>query len=161
MMPRVALQRGAFDGTAHAERQAEHRLFDHNHRQQHRQREPMRSLMRRHDLTNALRRDQQCRSQQQHRDDHARHGFRLAVAVGMILVRRNHCHAQPAPHHDRAEDVRRGFDAVGDEDVGIAENPGGDLDRREEGVDQQSQLREAQSCFDGGHLSVFQTGCRV
>src|SRR5665213_3887998 len=77
---------------------------------------------RRDDSLERMKRDH-ARRQQQHRGNH-RGGERLglAVAVGMILVRRRLGDDESAPNDDGTKDVRERFHRVGDERLRMAED---------------------------------------
>ena len=62
------------------------------------------------------------REQQHRRNNRRRERLGLAVAVGMVFVRRVRRHDDAAPDDDGTENVRERFDGVGDERVRMADN---------------------------------------
>ena len=56
--------------------------------------------------------------------DRRRERFGLAVAVGMVFVRRRRRHDHAAPDDDGTENVRERFAGVGDERVRMADDAG-------------------------------------
>ena len=69
----------------------------------------------------------------------------------MILIRRQSGDAQAAPDDEGTENVSGGFDPVGDEDVGMAEDSCGNLDGGEGAIHQERKLGEPEAGFDVGH----------
>src|SRR5262249_12938440 len=60
-------------------------------------------------------------------DDHAGEGLGLAVAVGMILVGGDRADGEAGPDDERAADIGKGFDGIGDEGAGMADDAGEEL----------------------------------
>ena len=153
MMPGVTLQGGALNGRSDARSHAKECLLNRDDDEQHGQSEPRGGLVRRHDFMDALYRDEHGCAEQEQGDDDTGHGLGLAVAIGMILVRRHHSQAQSAPDHERAKDIRGGFDAVGDEHPGMAEDAHANLQGGKQAVHDQSQLGDAKSVFERAHVA--------
>ena len=65
------------------------------------------------------------------------------MAVWMIFVGGTGRDAQAHPHYQRGEDVRRRFDRVGDERVGVPDDSGKKLDDDETRVREEASLRPA------------------
>jgi hypothetical protein len=91
--------------------------------------------------------DAQCRPEEHQGDDHRRERLGLPVAVGVTLVRGMGGDAKPAPDDERGEDVGRGLDGVGDQGVGVAEDPRQQFADDQAGVDQEARLGRPHPAF--------------
>jgi len=71
--------------------------------------------------------------------------FRLAVSVGMRFIWRTGREFQSAPNHERASDIEGGLDAVGDQDVGVAEQTAENFRRGENQIHEHAEKRDARA----------------
>ena len=155
-MPGVRLHRAAAELLRGSGDFAKERLFHHDDQHEHPEGERRGRVMRDDDLAYALhgQTDGGGDDREGHGDGGQRLGF--AVAVRMLFVRRLCGDFQAKPDGERAEDIERGLDAVGDERVAMAEDARDDFDEREEeiyGHADQSQPRDgavAASAAGGG-----------
>ena len=69
----------------------------------------------------------------------------FAVTVGMRFIRRTSREFQSAPNDERARDVERGLDAIGDQDVGVAEQAAENFRRGENQVHDHAEKRDART----------------
>ena len=75
-------------------------------------------------------------------------GLGFAVAVGMVVVGGQGGDLQAGPDDEGTDDVGGGFDAVGDEGVGIADDASDDLDDGQHDVDGHADAGSDQAWFD-------------
>ena len=97
---------------------------------------------------NAVSDDPQRRPQQHRGDDGGGNRFGLAVAVGMVFVRRRRRHDQSAPHDERTENVGEGFNRIGDERVRMAGNARGEFRARQHDIDGHARKGGAQAALE-------------
>ncbi len=79
---------------------------------------------------------------------------RLAMPVGMILIRRLDGQPQPVVDDRRTDDIQERFDSVGQQGKGMPNQPGQAFDQRQRQVDDDAEQGGAQAAFH--HLF----GCR-
>ena len=90
------------------------------------------------------------RQQQHRRDDGRGDGFRFAMTVGMIFVRRRCGHHEAAPDDDRTEQIGQRFDPVRDQRMGMPDEAGEHLHSCEQDIGDHSQERHAQATLETG-----------
>ena len=90
--------------------------------------------MRSEDLAYALNGDSHGRSKKRHRNNQRSQRLRFSVTVRVIRIRRNRCNSQTTPDDQRAHDIKKGLDTVGNQGVGIPKNAGDDFDSGEYGA---------------------------
>ena len=144
MMPRVGPQSRAAKRRTRLHDAAKKQFLGHNHRDEHDESEFVRRSLRRANLMHALHGDEQSRAEQGQRDQDAGHRLGLAVAEGMIGIRRQRGETQRRPDDERAEDIRERLDAVGHQHVGIADETGGDLHHGQRQIDDDGRFRKTQ-----------------
>src|SRR4051812_15688322 len=98
----------------------------------------MRQLVRGENFPDALHRDRDAGTHERQTHDSGSQRFSLAMTVGMILVARLDGVAQADIDDRRAEHIREGLKAVGDESEGMPHNAARDFHRREDAVEPQS-----------------------
>ena len=98
-------------------------------------------------------RNPQRRPQQHRGNDGGGNRLGLAVAVGMVFVRRRRRHDQSAPDDERTENVGEGFDGIGDERVRMAEDAGGEFRARQHDIDGHARRRWRASRVGGGSVA--------
>ena len=97
-----------------------------------------------------------------HQENEERHGesgqrLSLAVAVGMVRIRRLRRDAEARPHEQRGEDVEHRLRRIGDERVGVAEDATRELHGGEHGVQRdatQHQPRALVGATGDGELDL-------
>jgi hypothetical protein len=143
MMPGIGLHGRALDVAPDAVNVTEQSFFYHNHHNQYPEREWRRSVVRRENFAHALncQTGRGCEHAEGH--DHRRDRFRFAVSVGMRFIRRTGREFQSAPNHERASDIEARLDAVGDQDVGVAEQTAENFRRGEKQVHEHAEKRGA------------------
>ena len=159
MMPGVGFHGGAFHVRRLVEHEAEQKFFPRNHGDEQNQ-----SPRRRRDARFENPAERMIRNhaggQQQHRgDDCGGERLGLAVAVGMVLVRRRLGHDQPAPDDDGTENVRERFHRVGDERLRMAEDAGEKFRDGQRRVHGEAEERGAQAALEaaGRHGELLTT----
>ena len=90
--------------------------------------------------------------QQNCRNHRRRERFGLAVAVGMVFVRRCRRHDDAAPDDDGTENVRERFAGVGHQRVRMAGDAGNQFCRREQDIHRQPDEGGAQAAFKAVRL---------
>ena len=150
MVPGIRPHGRAFHRNTFAQDKAKQRFLDHDHDDQHEQRVGGGSAMRLDDFTHRLDRDPHRREQQHGRDDGRGDGFRFAMTVGMIFVRRRRGHHEAAPDDDRAEQIGQRFDSVRDQRMRMPDEAGEHLRSCEQDIGDHSQKRHAQAALETG-----------
>ena len=148
VMPRIRPQRGRTDLPTGVYHPAE-KAFLHDHDAEKNVERPLRGhLMRRPNFTNALDGETECRRQYRKRDDNPGDNFRFAVSVRMLIIRRLGSDAQSEPHDEGAEDIEKGFYAIRNEGIGMADDPRKNLQDAKQRIDQHAHQRKSRS----GHV---------
>ena len=90
------------------------------------------------------------RQQQQGGNNRRRKRLGLAVAVGMVFVRRRLGHDEAAPDDDGAENIRERFHRVGNERLRMAENAGEKFGDGQRDVRGEAKKRGAETALQAG-----------
>jgi hypothetical protein len=101
--------------------------------------------MRRADEVDAFACDREGSAGHSEADDGGGDGFCFAVAVGMGFVGRAERDAEADVDDSGAEDVGEGFDAIGDQSEGMAEEAGGALTKGEKKIGNDAEQRRMES----------------
>src|SRR6516162_4070970 len=101
--------------------------------------------MRRKHRVRAFSRERNCSE-----DDNARHEdrgerFRFAVTIRMRRVRRPRGKSEPTPNNDRTSNIKRRFNSVGDQGIGVSKNSAENLDDGERDVHDQTEQGESRA----------------
>ena len=131
MMPGVSLHRCAFDVAADPVGITKQTFFYHDHRDQYHEGVRRWRMMRQENFAYTLNGETYCGSQDSGGDNHCRNWLGFPVSVGMGSIRRTGRNFQPAPDDKRARNIEPGFNAIGDEDIGVTEHATENLCDRE------------------------------
>jgi hypothetical protein len=82
----------------------------------------MRQMMWCENLTNALNRNDNRRTQQCQSGDDASQSFGLAITVRMLIIGRRDCHSQSTPDNKRGNNVRCRLDSISNQRIGVAKH---------------------------------------
>ena len=99
-----------------------------------------------------MKRNHACREQQHRGDNRGGERLGLAVAVGVVFVRRRLGDDEAAPDDDGAEDVRELFHRVGDERLRMAEAARETFDDGQRDVRGEAEESGAQAALQAGGL---------
>ena len=142
MMPGIGSDRGAVNGAAESADGAKQRSLDDDGDNQHEKSERCGAMMRQKNFADACKRQSSSSREDAKSNDDSGERFRFAVAIRMSGIRWTRGKSQPAPYHDRARGIERGFDAIGDKRVSISKNAGRNFDKRECNIDGKPDERE-------------------
>ena len=148
MMPRIGAHGGACHRSGLARHEPEQPFLDHNDAEQNQQREDFGRGPRLAEVVQRFNRNPARDEQENSRNHRRRERFGLAVAVGMVLVRRFRRHDDAAPDDDGAENVRERFAGVGHERMGMARDARDQFCRREKDIHRQPGEGGAQAAFE-------------
>ena len=88
-------------------------------------------VMRIENLPNRHDRDSYCRAEQHQRHHGGGDWLRFTMTVWVILVCRSGSDAQAHPHDQRRENIRRRFNGIGHERVGVSDDASNEFDQHE------------------------------
>ena len=161
MMPGVSLERAAVDIPAELVDFAGENPFHCDDDQEDGQREPLGGMVRGANFQDRVPRDHPGGGQHGGPGEKAGKGFDATVTIGVVLIRRTERKLEADPGNQRSENVGGRFNAIGNERIGIANQPDGNLHRHQDDVDAQGEQTEGGGFADLDHGAVRFFGSRM
>lgn len=149
MMPGIGTHGGTIDGFGFLGNEAVEGFLDDDYEDQYREGEGFRSVaFTGKKFVGGIEGDAGS-GEQQHGGDNGRgDGFGFTVTVGMVFIGRflgnHHC----APDNDGAENIGEGFDGIGDQRVGMADDSGKQFPGSEQGIENHAEPGCAETAIE-------------
>ena len=139
MVPGIRGERGAFEGEPLApDKTKENFLGDHDADEDEEGKGGW-SLMGPEDITNGGGGDPEGGENEDGGNDGGSEGLGFAMAVRVTFIGREFSEGDTAPDDEGTDEVSKGFDAIGDQGLGMAEEAGGDFDGGKERIQNQAK----------------------